>query len=404
MIVTPPPAPNMQAKDSSESIIVPDYAGGGIVNLMSSLIRARGGTSDLPEATLLAAGEIEDAQHLVLIIIDALGDDWLTRHAPDGWLAQQRIGTLTSVFPSTTAAAVGSFLTGVAPAQHAITGWFTWLRELGCLMKTLPGQPRAGGQGDWAMVKDLRTLFPCPPVFTRMQTASSLISPKSIAHSAFNRAHCGPALPRTFTRLGEFFDQIERAVRYAREPSYIHAYWPELDHIGHHHGIDSAKAVEHLQFIERGLATLAKRLAGRNTRLLVTADHGQLDCPATDQTELSDHPALADLLRMPLCGEPRAAFCYTAGGALEAFLAAADAHLGARFTAVRAADLLAQGYFGPGQPHPELKHRIGDAILLGRGACILRDHLPTETPFVPVGVHGGLSRAEMLVPLCYARL
>ncbi|EIC20912.1 alkaline phosphatase family protein [Thiorhodovibrio frisius] len=382
-------------------MIKPDYAGGCIVNLMSSLLHARGATSiDLPEARLLPAAELADYRHLVLIVIDGLGANWLARHSPDGLLARHQLGSLTSVFPSTTAAAIGSFLTGVPPAQHGITGWFTWLRELGCVMKTLPGQPRCGGQSNWAMVEDLRTLFPCPSVFERITTGSTVISPKQIAHSAFNRAHCGPARLRPYRNLKDCFRQIEQAVKRTRQPSYIYAYWSELDHLGHKHGIDSTETINHLYALEQGLAQLTTRLAGSDACLLISADHGQLDCTKADQTQIAAHPALADRLRLPLCGEPRAAFCYTCADELDGFIAAAQDTLGTRFDVVRSRDLLAQGVFGPGTPHPELTHRIGDATLIARDHCVILDRLPTEKPFTPIGVHGGLSPDEMLVPLC----
>ncbi|MBK1648796.1 alkaline phosphatase family protein [Rhabdochromatium marinum] len=383
-----------------DGLIKPDYAGGGIVNLMSSLLRARGASSDWPDARLLPASELTDYRHLVLIVIDGLGADWLARHSPTGLLARHQLGALTSVFPSTTAAAIGSFLTGVPPAQHGITGWFTWLRELGCVMKPLPGQPRSGGQSDWGMIKDLRSLFPRPSVFERIQTPSTLISPQSIIHSAFSRAHSGPARLRPFRNLKDCFRQIEQAVKLTRQPSYIYAYWSELDHLGHKHGIDSGAAIEHLHALEQGLEHLKTRLAGQDVCVLISADHGQLDASPAEQTRINTFPALAERLQLPLCGEARAAFCYPCAGELEGFIAAAEAALGSRFAIIRSRDLLAQGYFGPGTPHPELTHRSGDVILIGRDHNVIIDQLLTEPDFTPIGVHGGLSRAEMLVPLC----
>jgi hypothetical protein len=35
-----------------------------------------------------------------------------------------------------------------------------------------------------------------------------------------------------------------------------------------------------------------------------------------------------------------------------------------------------------------------------RGDSVIQERLPSETPHVQIGAHGGLSRAEMLVPLC----
>lgn len=378
----------------------PDYQGGSILNLITSLIRARGGVSDWADARALPAAELTERKHLVLLILDGLGADWLQRQAPDGWLARHQIATLTSVFPSTTAAAIGTYLTGEPPARHGIVGWFTWLRELGCVMKVLPGEPRAGGQGNWGMVKELRTLFPCPPVFDRLATAATVIVPEHLAGSAFNRAHLGRARLRPYGRLGECCRQIEQAVRRTRAPSLIYAYWSQLDHIGHEQGMDSPAALAHLQALEAALETLSERLQGLDVTLLISADHGQIDTRAADQVELHPDSALARRLRLPLCGEPRAAFCYTAGGDLETFLATARDALGARFLLQPAPQLLAEGLFGPGTPHAELTHRIGDVILLGRARWMIRDHLANESPFRTVGVHGGLSRAEMQVPLC----
>jgi hypothetical protein len=57
----------------------------------------------------------------------------------------------------------------------------------------------------------------------------------------------------------------------------------------------------------------------------------------------------------------------------------------------------ARGDFGPGMPHLELTHRIGDVILLGRERAVIRDRLPTGEAVARFGVHGGLSRAESFV-------
>ena len=66
----------------------PDYQGGSIVNLMQSLIHARGhrpaDAEHYPEAQLLPAAEITKARHVVLLVIDGLGDEWLQRHAQTG--------------------------------------------------------------------------------------------------------------------------------------------------------------------------------------------------------------------------------------------------------------------------------------------------------------------------------
>ncbi|MCG8010450.1 MAG: nucleotide pyrophosphatase, partial [Candidatus Thiodiazotropha weberae] len=65
----------------------------------------------------------------------------------------------------------------------------------------------------------------------------------------------------------------------------------------------------------------------------------------------------------------------------------------------RSDELIEQGWFGIGETHPQLKRRIGDRVLLMREDYILNDWLVQERRYQLVGVHGGLSEDELLVPL-----
>jgi hypothetical protein len=66
--------------------------------------------------------------------------------------------------------------------------------------------------------------------------------------------------------------------------------------------------------------------------------------------------------------------------------------------------VLRQGWLGPGTAHPALQDRLGDYVLIPRGKTILRDWLKGEERHTHIGVHGGLSAAEMIVPLVVAPL
>jgi len=84
----------------------PDYHGGSIVNLMHSIIHARGGHSDVPTLNAVPVDTLAHAKNLILLVIDGLGAPWLAHHAPHGMLHRAQCATLTSVFPSTTASAI----------------------------------------------------------------------------------------------------------------------------------------------------------------------------------------------------------------------------------------------------------------------------------------------------------
>ncbi|MEX0638578.1 MAG: hypothetical protein WD155_07565, partial [Burkholderiales bacterium] len=87
-------------------MVRPDYAGGGFVNLIASIVEACGGPPRHAPLAALPAGELAAARNIVLLIVDGLGDRYLAREGAGGALHARRRGSLTSVFPSTTASAI----------------------------------------------------------------------------------------------------------------------------------------------------------------------------------------------------------------------------------------------------------------------------------------------------------
>ena len=110
------------------AMYLPNYRDGSIVNLMQSILCGLGASGAGGAHGYLADLEPEEvarARHVVLVVIDGLGQAQLESGPAPALRASLR-GTMTSVFPSTTASAVTTFLTGLAPVEHAVTGWFTW--------------------------------------------------------------------------------------------------------------------------------------------------------------------------------------------------------------------------------------------------------------------------------------
>ena len=68
----------------SQAGVAPDYDGGGILNLVATLIQARGGPVEHPPLRLLSPDLLAAATNLVLVVIDGLGDRWLARRSPGG--------------------------------------------------------------------------------------------------------------------------------------------------------------------------------------------------------------------------------------------------------------------------------------------------------------------------------
>lgn len=383
------------------TMVRPDYQGGGIANLMVSVIEAAGGAAPAPYAPLhgLDTSAWGTSRTVLLLVIDGLGYEYLLRRAAGGELARHLKARLTSVFPSTTASAITTFLTGLAPQQHGLTGWFMYFRELGSVVSVLPFTTRGGGAPLGRQI-DAAELLGASSLATRLPVRMHVVSPRRIIHSDFNVAHTNGALRHGYDTLKEMFQTLTRLVREAGGGrQYVYAYWPELDGLAHQHGSEAAVTAAHLAELDEAFGHFLKRIAGSDATVIVTADHGIVDSGAERVIELDRHPRLAEMLLLPLCGERRVAYCYVQPGQGAAFESYVAAELAPYAECRASAALVAQGYFGPGAAHPRLAGRLGHYTLIMKDNYAIKDWLAGERRHVHLGVHGGLTAAEMYVPL-----
>ncbi len=377
----------------------PDYHGGSIVNLMASLQEGLGGRAHAyAPLRQLPVDEVRGYRQVILWVIDGMGLRMLREHPEAVHLNAALRGRMTSVYPPTTASAVTTFLTGDAPQQHGLTGWYMYFRELGACLAVLPGRPRYGG-GTYAQAGiDVGRLLGNRPFSERIAQPSRILSPRTIAESDFNRAHLGTSRLYSYNGLTELRNQLIQAIQEA-EPGYLFAYWSELDAIGHHDGITSERAATHLLELDRAFSEIAEQARMHDVLLLVTADHGQIDTRREERLNLDEHSPLLDFLALPLCGEPRSAYAYLRPGYEADFDRYLEDHLSQVLESVPSRTLVEAGWYGLGEPHPELLRRIGDRVLIMRHHYTLKDWLAQEKRYELVGVHGGASQDELLVPL-----
>ena len=375
---------------------LPDYHGNNIVNLMASIETALGGRSDYVPLAALDIEQLAAARTIVLLVIDGLGYNYLTDRGEQTYMASTARAPLTTVFPATTAAAVTTFLTASAPQQHAHTGWFTYFEEVQNVVAGLPCKVR--GSGESISSRELGTLFDAQPLFQRSNRSNFVLSPESIAFSTFNRQFSRGAEIVPYVNLREMFDYLA-AICQRKSRNYVYAYWPELDRLGHAYGMQSREAYRHLLDFDKALAGFVRANNGNDTVLLATADHGFVDSGPDHCIWLHDYPDLALTLSQPLCGEPRAAYCYVHPQFRDDFTVEAGSALEGAMQVVASTDLIDQGYFGLGEAHPALRHRIGDFALLAQQAYSIKDSVEGERQYMQIGVHGGTSDAELYVPL-----
>jgi hypothetical protein len=379
--------------------VKPDYGGGGLVNLVASIAARFGHRTGHPVLRILPPSRLSRYKKIVLVVLDGLGWKFLERQGEAGFLKSRLSGRMTSVFPSTTASAVATLATGATPLEHGVTGWFTFLRELGSVAKILFSQPRHGGAGYPQTGVPMRRLILSPPMYRKLKAKCLVVAPEEIISSDFTQTTSAGAGLIGYRSLAGFCMGIERALESGTGPTLVSAYWPELDGICHHHGTGSRQAWEHYLELAASLQRLCSRFSGGEILFLITADHGLADTPAGRFIDLGRHPQLSDCLTLPLCGEPRLAYCYVHPDRKTFFLRYITKRLGRAARLYDQKTLIDGGYFGPGKPEPWFRHRVGDYVLAMKQGWSLRDFLPNEERSLLKAAHGGMSPEEMLVPL-----
>jgi len=377
-------------------VVKPDY-NNSIVNLMSSIAGAFHKKSTYSELKQLPAKELENSKNIVLLVLDGLGYKYLMRRGLN--LKENLRGKITSVFPPTTASAITTFLTGTAPQQHALTGWFVHLKELGVVTEILPFHPRIGGEEFTRYDIKVEDILEVKPFSEKLGVSSYIIQPRKISKSSYSRANAKKSKIFSYTNFNGLLRRINSAIKSHHQRKYIYAYWPLLDSIGHKNGIHSKKAQRHLLEMDKKISCFTKKLKGTETTLIITADHGQVDTQKEKLLWLEDHPKLKECLTLPLCGDARTSYCYVHPTKARQFQDYIKRKLSPFCQIYRSEELIKRKYYGLFEPNPKLIDRIGDYVLIMKENYVFRDKILNKKRNFHIGNHGGDSEDEMFVPL-----
>ena len=370
------------------------------------LARALAGLAGASDPPLTPAARamreaIGPAGHYVFVMIDGLGLN-LVKSRPDASFLSSHVAmTLQSVFPSSTAPALTSLATGLWPGEHAVTAWWTYLPDRDLMTTILPFVERFTERPLGDLGVSIKEAFPCRSLRGSFAYDVAAVMPARIAYSAYTRYLGADGASTAYQTFSDGVDVCLERIERATTPTFLYLYYPGVDAAEHDHGPDAAPVRKQVALVEREVARLAASLAGR-ARLVLTADHGQIRVPDDHKLVLDgDDPLLAHL-RCPPSGEPRVPFFHCLPGAADAFARDFRARLGDRFLLLSIEEVEALRLFAPGHLSPQARARIGDFVAIG-----LEDHALMYVPEGRAlsdmdGFHGGLTPAEMLVPLVVA--
>jgi len=354
----------------------PALDGASVAGLVPALLGARD-DSWLPEPARAA-----DA--VVLLVLDGLGWNALREHAAEmPELTAMAGGPITTVVPATTASALTSIATGLAPAQHGILGYRMLVGNdvLNVLRWSVPNNARPPDPFD--VQRHTAFLGRPVPVVTKTEFRTSGFTQAHLRGSRFVGWHTTAAL------VEHCRCEVEAGER------LVYAYYPGVDSIAHEFGLHARVFRRELEAADALVGALLDALPER-AALLVTADHGQVHLEPDSWIAIPDLAAHTTAM----AGDGRFRYLYARKGEARELHAAAREQLGARAWVWSRAELLDEGLLGEGATG-SIPGRIGDVVLAARDAIAFVDPAMPKEAQLRSG-HGSLVADEMLVPLVAA--
>ena len=337
---------------------------------------------------------IREHEHYVFVLVDGLGMNLVEQEPAAAFFKQHQAMEMRSVFPSSTAPALTSIATGAWPAQHAVPGWWTHLPDAGITATILPFTERFSKEDARKHGLTPERAFPLPALAGQMTRTSMRVTHRHIAGSVYTLYSSSGDAGVGYKSLRDGVEAVIAGIERAEGPTYTYLYVSFVDTAEHNKGVWSKAARRALRLVSTRLETMAERLAAK-ARIVITADHGQIDLAPEQQLFVDDDAALLGLLIAPPHTEPRGPAFHVKAGMQVAFEDNFRGRWGDRFALLTVGEADELRLFGPEEMSDEAKRRLGDYVALALEPVTLG--LRPERPMV--GFHGGLMPDEVRVPL-----
>ena len=404
--------------------IKPDYDGYCVSNLPSTILSIFGISSQRrrlpPDA--LGGTETGGVEKVVLMVFDGLGHDEWKRQERQGFFGAMTKGghvrPITTVFPSTTAAALTSITTGLTPQEHGLIEWFLYLKEVDTIILSLPFSPIGGrGSDELRATVNPEILFEGKPIFETLGengvVSNSFLS-RYVSYGAYTGVMHRESKLNSFTTASDLAVSLRRKLEETRGPAFFYVYWPYIDNLEHSYGPNTEEARLEAssvsQTLQDGLLSKLDEGVAAKTLFLATADHGQILSDSRNATMLDDFPRLVGSLatssrrRLILpWGSPRDLYLQVKDGSVDETREYLSTILNGSATVLRTDDAVSAGVFGRGTYAGSFRERVGNIMILPTDKKSVWYRYPNIDAPKLLGQHGGMHPDEVTIPLAAAR-
>jgi predicted AlkP superfamily pyrophosphatase or phosphodiesterase len=312
-----------------------------------------------------------------------MGQTILRQHlSPWSWLRRHRKLTITSTFPSTTAAATNAFLSGRYPNEIGWLGWATYFPEHDRILELFTGRDYLRQQPAFKP-EEVQATIQYESIFEQIQR----VQPKLTIHEVWPDIKPGGAK--------DFTSWIQQLTTTCEQPgpSLTYGYWLDPDKTIHKLGVSGPAVRTIVLSIQSQIKTLAKQ--HQDTTFVVFADHGLVDVTFLN---IQTYPDFYQMLIRSFSLEPRAASFYVKPNFIHQFKEVFHRYYGNHFILISKQDAITQQLYGQGNNHPRFNEFVGDFVAIAKGRYAFTHGLTTDTmPTMMKAHHAGMTKKEMLI-------
>lgn len=405
-----------------ESFIYPYYGEYSIAEIPPSILEWFGKPNDrhaLPFASRFNHGY----KQVLFFFIDGFGFDHFVDYE-DTLPFFHRLATkgdvypLTSTFPSTTPAALTTLHTNRTPQEHGLPEWTVYFEEFDRIIEPLPFRAQFTHDADGLLAEGgtPEMLYDGPSFYQTLGThgvKSYVFISEAYAESTYSSVSQRGAIIVPFGSAEDLARKMLETIGNEKDPAYFFVYWAAVDSTEHAFGPRSKEHLQALGVVNEFLEdTLHRKLPPEQARdmlFLLSSDHGQASIRNEDIIYLNDYVDLeqsytwgASKRAIYPTGAPHDVFLYIYEPKREAIIRYLCNQLAGKAAVLTTKEAVERGLFGRNQPSERFLKRIGDVVILPyEGYHVWFKHAPDAT-FGQLGIHGGLSQREMIVPLAIA--
>lgn len=409
------------AKRNNEGFVLPKYDGYSLVNIPNTAMFLLGIKPLGPVLSKLITKRIntKGVKKIAIILIDGLGYDMFLRACKYtsffNELANKGVvAPLTSGFPSTTAASITTMNTGLSPQEHGVIEWTLYLKEIGMTINTLPFTSLDGTP---LKLHNPNVLYNGKGIQNRFKSKkiqSYTIIEKQLGKAPYNRIFKSNKI-ETHVTNSDFAIRLREVLEKEPNKAYVYSYLSSVDAIAHEYGPHSEELEAEIRSIshaiEDGLIKKVNKTTAEETLIIVTADHGHTLLNPRDTIYLNTYTKLNRYYArdkkgkiIPPTGSVRDVFLHIRKdklGKAEEFL---SEKLRTTARVIRTKKAIDDGLFGYGEPSKKFMDRVGNLLILPyANKSVWYRHIGTKE-FNMLGMHGGLSKEEMLIPFAAVKL